>query len=261
MTDKANVLNLGPIGTGKTHALLTIPQKKKVGLIGLEPGVHNILTPQNWRCEEDRHLAYIAPAKTPFATMISNAKHINMLTPDQLQKMSKATANASDYMQFIHVLNLCEDYKCERCHTSFGAVDQWGDDWVLACDGLSGLSIMSMDLVVGAKPIKTQPEWGVAMDNLERLVGKWCYDTKCSFILIAHAEKEVNEVSGAMTIMAGTLGRKLAPKLPKFFDEVLLSRREGGNFYWSTVEPQADLKTRVLGWSDRIEPNYHKLWK
>lgn len=260
MSDKANVLNIGPIGTGKTHALLTIPRTKRVAVLGVEPGMHNILTPDKWRCEDDRHLAYVAPAKTSFATMVENAKKINLLGPEQLQRMSKATANASDYMQFIKILNICEQFKCDKCGEDFGSVDTWGPEWVFACDGLSGLSIMSMDLVVGAKPIKTQPEWGVAMDNLERLIGKWCYDTTCSFILIAHAEREVNEVTGALNITAGTLGRKLAPKIPKFFDEVLYSRREGPRFYWSTIEPQADLKTRVLGWKDDLKPDYSQLW-
>jgi hypothetical protein len=48
-------------------------------------------------------------------------------------------------------------------------------------------------------------------------------------------------------ITVSTLGRKLAPKIPRFFSEVIRARKDGaGKFFWSTQDSEADLKNRAL---------------
>jgi hypothetical protein len=131
-------------------------------------------------------------------------------------------------------------------------------------DSLSGVNIMAMNLVVGSKPVKHQGDWGVAMDNLERLVQKLCIDTKCHFVLIAHAERETDEVQGGSKIMAATLGRKLAPRLPRFFSDVVLADKQGTKFTWSTAAVGADLKARNLPIADGLPPDFGQIiasWK
>jgi hypothetical protein len=123
---------------------------------------------------------------------------------------------------------------------------------------------MAMNLVVGSKPVKSQADWGVAQDNLERLIQKLCIDTQCHFILIAHAEREVDEVAGGSKIMAATLGKKLAPRLPRFFSDVVLADRQGTKFTWSTAVAGADLKARNLPVADGLAPSFSQIiasWK
>ena len=251
---KTNVLITGPVGTGKTTSLLTIDTSKHPLLVlATEPGIDRILTHG-----DDCHWHYIAPAKTDWDTLIKNARLVNTNSNEALQKMTAAFSR-QEYQQFIDVLTTCSDFNCDVCQKNFGPVDALPENYVFAADGLSGLSIMSMDLIVGGKPVKTQPDWGVAMDNLERLLMKLTSDTVCSFVLISHVDREVDEVTGASKIMVSTLGRKLAPKVPRFFDEVVYCKRDGEEFWWSTTEAGVEVKSRRLPLSDEIKPDFERL--
>jgi hypothetical protein len=97
------------------------------------------------------------------------------------------------------------------------------------------------------------------MGNLERFISKCCADLKCSFVLIAHTEREYDEITGGSKLMVSTLGRRLAPKIPRFFDEVVLCRRERDKFFWTSVDNTADLKVRRLPFSDSIPPDFKPL--
>lgn len=250
---KVNVILLGPVGTGKTSSLKTIPKAgHPLFVIATEPGIENILEHSDL-C----HWHYIPPAAEEWDILIKNATMLNTMTNDQLQKTPGMNKNA--YRQFIDLLNACSDFKCVVCGKSFGGVDTFPEGATFAIDGLSGLSKMSMDLVTGGKPIASQPDWGAAMNNLERFLNKCCSDTRCNFVLISHVDREVDEVTGGTKIMVSTLGRKLAPKIPRFFDEAILCVKRGAKFFWSTTESGVDLKTRRLAFSDEIVPDFKPL--
>lgn len=259
--EKANILLEGPIGTGKTSSLKTILNEtdKELFVLATEPGIHTIL---GELAETDKtgrvHWHYVSPAKVEWDTLLSNASQINKLPMEALQKTNMSK---SEYKQFIEVLSALADFTCQRpdcpCgNKSFGPVDSWGPERVLAIDGLTGLSKMAMDLVTGAKPIKTLPEWGVAQDNLRRLLDKLTTDTACSFVLIAHMDKKQNQITGGTYLTVSTLGQALAPDIPKFFDEVIYAYRQGDGFFWSTVEANTDLKSRILPLEEEITPTF-----
>lgn len=247
---KHNTILVGPVGTGKTSSLRTV--KGPLFVLATEPGIESILTHTM-----DTHWRFIPPADPDWSIMVQNAKLVNTLTQEQLMK--QAGINRQDYRQFIDVLNCCADLKCDVCGQSFGAVDKLNDVWTFAMDGLSGLSTMSMDLVAGGKPTKTQADWGTAMDNIERLTMKLTGSTKCSFVLISHLDREYDELTGGTKLMVSTLGRKLAPRIPRFFDEVVYCHRIGGDFWWSSTEANVDLKVRRLPFSDKIRPDFGQL--
>lgn len=261
---KVNVLLLGEVGSGKTHSLRSIVEKakKKLFILSTEQGIESIIGKKSKggeiTCEDGCHYCYISPAKDEWETLKQNAKFINTMSMEQLQKMNGM--NKGKYAQFLEVLEALCDFKCDRCGESFGPVDEFGDDCFLALDGLTGLSQMVMDLTVGAKPIKTQPEWGAAMDTLHRIIRKLTSDLNCSFVLISHIAREKDEVSGSSQITVSTIGNKLAPEIPKPFDEVVLARREESDFYWSTTANNTLLKSRILPWSDKIEPDFSQFF-
>lgn len=132
----------------------------------------------------------------------------------------------------------------------------YGMNRVLVLDSLTGLSLMAMNLVTGSKPVKSLADWGVAIDNLERLITKLCVDTKCHFVLISHLERETDEVTGGTSLMASTLGRKLAPKLPRYFSDVIHVVRKADKFVWSTVTSNVDLKARNIALADNLPPSF-----
>ena len=137
--------------------------------------------------------------------------------------------------------------------------NDYGAKRFIIIDSLSGLNIMAMNLVVGSKPVKHQGDWGVAMDNEERLLIKLTTDVRVGFVLTAHLEREVDEVTGGVQLMASALGRKLAPRLPRFFSDVIQTKRDGKDFLWSTAATGVDLKARNVDISDRLPPNFGPL--
>jgi hypothetical protein len=250
---------LGPSGTGKTYSIRTLVDTGITPFcVFTEPGFEVL-----GDIPDDKlHWHYIPPASADWSALIDSAKKINTLSFESLSKMSDI--NKRDYNQFVTLLECLNSFTCQRCGKSFGAVDTWGPDRALVLDSLSGVNIMAMNLMVGSKPVKSQADWGVAMDNLERLIQKLCMDTRCHFILIAHAERETDEVLGGSKIMAATLGRKLAPRLPRFFSDVILTVKEGAKFTWSTAAIGADLKARNLPIADNLPPDFGQIitkWK
>jgi len=255
----ANILLLGETGTGKTHAIRTLLDAGITPfIIFTEPGMEVLgdLPP------EDCHWKYIAPASPDWDAMVDSAKKINQLPFQSIAKMEDI--NKRRYAQFIDVLQALHDFTCDRTGESFGDVATWGPDRAIVIDSLSGLNVMAMNLVVGSKPTKSMADWGMAMDNLERLVQKLCTDTNAFFILTGHLEREVDEVSGGVTLMASTLGRKLAPRLPRFFSDVIQTQRKGKDFFWSTATSNVATKARNLEWAENLPPSFVPLveaWK
>jgi hypothetical protein len=103
-----------------------------------------------------------------------------------------------------------------------------------------------MSLVVGGKPVRNQSDWGIAQDQVEKIVRMWTDNCRCHFVLIAHVERETDAILGGVKLMVSTLGKALAPKLPPMFSDVILTVREGSKFTWDTGSAMADVKTRNL---------------
>ena len=259
-----NILIAGPIGTGKTTTLRTLVEEcgKELFVIPTEPGIETILgdNSKGGPLPPDKcHWHYISPAEVDWQILIDNAKSVNTMSMADLQK--SPSANRNKFRQFIEMLTTLSNFKCDRTGEEFGPIDEFDEDKVIVIDGLSGMSQMAMDLTVGSKPIVTQPEWGAAMNTLLRLVRKLCYDSKCTFVLNAHIERQLDEAGRGTHMAVSTLGNKLAPELIKPFDEVIYSKRVADKFTWSTIEIEVDLKTRLLEWRDDYEPTFKHFFK
>lgn len=236
---------VGPVGVGKTAAIATwIEAGIKPFAIFTEPSFEVLGDAKHGNILKDMEFEYIPPANTSFDDILGSAKLINTLTMKGLSNLDDISKTKhTEFMKLVSVLN---DRK----------VESFGTNRVLVIDSMSGLNIMAMNLVVGSKPVKSMADWGIAMDNLERLIQKLCTGLRCHFMLTAHAEMERDEVTGQTFIMAGTLGRKLAPKIPRYFSDVVYVKREGVNFSWSTIEMGADLKARNLPYAAGLKPTF-----
>ena len=169
---------------------------------------------------------------------------------EDIQKIKSGVGKTDTRKPAMKLLNTLSNFKCERTGEAFGDVTTWDSNRALVWDSLSGINLLSMMLAIGYKPAAHQGEWGVAMNFIEQLLLKTTLDRKAFFILNAHVEKEINELTGISQIMVATLGRKLAPKIPRFFSEVVLAKRtikDGkASFTWFTVDSAVDLKNRSL---------------
>lgn len=261
-----NVMLVGATGTGKTTAICKLIEAGlNVRALFTEPGQESIFKYFADKGEDlppNFHWKYIAPAAPDFAAMIDSAKKINTLSFKALAELGDI--NKKKYGEFIDILTTLSRFISDRDGSDLGSADSWGTDAVLVVDSLSGLNMAAMNLVVGSKPAKSMADWGVAIDNLERLLTKLTTDLRCHFILTSHLERETDEVTGGTQLMASTLGKKLAPKLPRFFSDVVHCRREGDQFYWSTITTNVDLKARNLPLADKIKPDFGQIltsWK
>lgn len=250
-------LLLGPTGVGKTHSIRSLVE---CGLtpfvISTEPGVSSVLGDIS---ADKLHWKYIPPAVAGWDIMLSNASKIHTMSYKALSGLEQI--DRKNYGQFLEVVSACANFTCDRTGESFGSVDSWGTDRVLVLDSLSGLSKMAMNLVVGAKPTKNQGEWGVAMDNLERLIDRWTCGIPCHFIMTGHLEREKDEITGAIKNYPSTLGTKLPPKIPLLFDDCIMARRQGKEFHWTVNDPNTDLKSRHLPMEDKLNPTWVQVFE
>lgn len=254
---KHNILLEGAIGTGKTTSIKTILDHtdKEVFIIATEPGIEAILgSTDKSRC----HWHYISPAKTDWDTLIRNAKQVNTLTTDVLQKTPGQ--NRHEYQQFLELLATCANFVDDRTGEEFGMVDDWDESRVLIIDGLSGLSDMARNLSVGPKIILSLPEWLIAQQVILTFIKKLCADCGSNFILISHIAREKDEVTGGTTITVSTLGKALAPEIIKPFDEIVYTYKDGNKFRWSTMEGDVELKSRKLPMGSELEPDFGQLF-
>lgn len=253
--NQPTILLVGGSGTGKTYSIRTLLD---IGvtpfILCTEPGIESVLgdLPPD-KC----HWHYVAPGAASWTDLISASKKVNTLSNDALQKL--AGIDKTKYQQFIEILSACNNFTCDRTGESFGDVMTWGPERAFVLDSLSGLSIAAMNLAVGTKPVRTQPDWGTAMNNLEQFITTLSTAIPCWTVLIAHLEREKDEISGAVQLMPSTLGQKLSPKIGRFFDDTIHCIREGKDFRWSTITSNVDLKARNLPLSDKIPPSFRQI--
>lgn len=262
-----NVLIEGATGTGKTHALGTAAEA--VGEAGgeffalfTESGLETLLgfwTDRKLPVPPYVHWHVLARPQGSFTTLAESAGLINTLAQESLHKLQDP--KRTQHNQFVSLLKALASFEDHRTGANFGAVDSWGPNRVLAMDSLTGINPIALSLVVGGKPVKSQADWGIAQDQIEKLIRQLTDGCKCHFLLTAHVEREVDQVFGGIKITVSTLGRALAPKIPPMFSDVILSQREGTKFLWSTANTQADLKARNLPIADGLAPNFAPIFE
>lgn len=252
-------LLMGPPGCGKTTVLVTLALAGiDVFVVITEPnGVESLL--DAWEKHkapiEKLHWATVSPTAAGWKAMQEMGRMINAMSYKDLSEMKQGIGK-SEMKQFPQLLSLFENFKCERDGKEYGDVTTWDASRALVVDSLSGLNLIVMQHTVGFKPSPHQGEWGIAMNSLEMLLLKLTADVRCFFVLTAHVDKEPNELTGGTTIYASALGRKLAPKIPRFFSEVILARRAADKFLWSTASNEADLKNRALPVGSELFPSF-----
>ncbi len=261
-----NVLLMGPSGTGKTHSIGTLVDTGvEVFYLALESGMESLLgywTDRGKEIPANLHWHKLKAPKAGFAEAIKTATLINTMNLDTLAKA--VDPNKSSHNQFISLLEALNNFPDDRTNTKFGPVDGWDSSRVLVIDGLSGINRCAMSLVIGGKAVTNQSDWGIAQGQAERLLRQICDDCACHFVLIAHVERETDMVLGGVKLMAATLGKALAPKLPAMFSDVILATRTGTSWNWDTASAMADLKTRNLAIQASNPPSFAPLlakWK
>lgn len=256
----SKILLMGAGGTGKTYALRTLT---KAGItpfvLSLDPvGLESVGDLPDESC----HWHTIQPVTSSWATLIATANTLGALNYEGITKT--ADWEKGKQKRFINVLETLSKFTCDRCKQDFGMVDSWGTNRALVLDHFTELSMASKEWAVGSKLVLHEGEWQVAMNNIENFVRNLTLVCRCWVVLIAHIDRETDFVIGGTKIMVHTLGKKLAPKLPMLFSDVILARRTGSEFTWDTAAPEVDLKTRNLPIEAKLQPDFGQIvtkWK
>ena len=155
---------------------------------------------------------------------------------------------------------------------SYGNPRTWGPDDVLVIDSLTFMGnaifryVMSMNNRLGLP--KRQADWGEAMEMQEGVLA-YLYDesVKCNVVVNAHVTYASNDESGGIVKgYPSGLGTKLPPKIPRYFDHVLGTERQGvGSQVKYKLLTKAlgpmDLKSPVPNLANELEPDLAAYFK
>ena len=260
-----SVLLMGAAGSGKTWSLSTFVEAGlEVFVLGLEPNAADSLL-DSVRARNlpvgKIHFHEVVPAPATWDQMDLVAKEIQRSSYEDLSKI-KTGIGKSQMTHWLQLLQACKNFPDDLTGRSFGDVTEWGADRVLVIDSLSGLNQMARQFTVGLKPNMAQGEWGVAMELEGGLLRKLAADRGCFFVLIAHLDRNVDEITQATKVMPAALGNKLAPQIMKDFSEVVLARKVAvanqpePRYEWSTNDTLADLKNRALEARSSLPPSF-----
>jgi hypothetical protein len=243
-------LLMGESGTGKTYSIRT----------WIEAGVTPFIVFMDLQgvttmgdAKGMWHHAVITPGISDWSVLAGIAKTINETSFEGLAQ--KRGIDKKKHTQWYELMGLMANFR-DTEGKEFGDVCSWGPDRVLVLDGLSGLSDMAMANILGAQPVRSPGDYGVAMNNIESLLATLAHGCRCHVMLIAHQEPEQDEVAMQRRIMVSTLGRKLAPVLPRYFDDVVQAVRLGTKFSWTTTTPNTTLKAKHVPYKDELLPSF-----
>lgn len=266
-----SILLLGDVSSGKTDSLISfleIPGKELFVVVTEPTGVETLLDSVKRRQRisgmsdmlDRLHFKLIRPAKPAISTLYSQAVIANSHTADAMQQLQGPSLNKKAYTQYIDLIRCLADFRCDRTGQLYGDVTTWDDNRMLAIDSLSGLNHMVQKTVAGNRLSVTQPEIQIIQNAIHELITT-LIGLDCYFALTAHVEWEKDELLMKTRVMASTIGRRLAPKIPINFSEAVRTRRDQDKFLWSTDEPDTTVKWRALPRSDDLPADFKQLVK
>jgi hypothetical protein len=257
----SKVLLEGEGGTGKTTSLRTAAEAPGIeGLFGIFTDAGMVQATASPKV----HYKYISPAGSSWKELRNMAQKSNQLGAEGLIKVD---GEKQKFTQALQVIDTCNRFVCD-CHgEDFGDAAEWGTDRILAIDNLTGFSKMSRYLLVGARTAMSLPEIYNAQGNAGRFLDYLAMEIPCHFILVAHIAQDRDEFTARVTTYPDTpgLGNKLRPLLSPNFSDVILAKRVGSTFTWTTVEEGAHgLKANNLAWAAEQPQDFAPLlrrWK
>lgn len=203
------LLVLGNSGTGKTGALASLAAAGyRLFICDFDNGLDILLDPKVLAPEHRSNIFYKPLQDKP-------VKVGDRLVP-------RATA-WSDFMKALG------DWR--EGTESLGNFTTWGERDVLVVDSLTFATQRAFDdalQLAGRLGQRAQiQDFGAAMENieamLEMLYGAAC---TCNVIMTAHLMMQGDEMSGAKKAVPLVLGQKLAPKIPRLFNNMILAEKK-----------------------------------
>lgn len=114
---------------------------------------------------------------------------------------------------------------------NLGGIGTWGSDVFLVIDSLSLMSRAAMHQVLALNNrLASGPEqrdWMLAQNNVENMLAALFSDSvRCNVIVTAHVV-QIEDANGVNQGFPQTLGKSLSPRIPRYFNTMLLVKTSG----------------------------------
>jgi len=258
-----NVIVMGPSGTGKTYSLKTlVATGLETFVVFTEPGLETLLGAYIDNGEpipDNLHYHYIQPKTLGFGHLRSQADQIGKFDLSGLGKMKDM--NRAKNNQMTDLYDVLSDFPDQKDGKKYGSADSWTNGCVLVIDSVSGLVRMLFDMQVGVKPVRDVSDWGVVQQALMSFIHKLTSGCICHVVLIAHVEREIDQILGGNKIAISVPGKAIGATILQPFSDVILASRENTSFYWDTANSQADVKTRNLKIQSKLPADFEAIYE
>lgn len=262
-------LLFGDSGDGKTHVVRSLLRAGVQPIVqATEPGMRALAACDNPACSVCKGVP--AGATIPWNYIAPNGGDLDVLkqqvewigTRDQKFLCNiNDTNRAKSFTQYATLVKNLENF-VDSEGKSWGPVHSWGTDRAYVLDGLTEVGTFAMDLFVGRRPLYDKSDYQVAqrivLNTVKLLIG-----LRCHVIILAHLDAG-EDVLGRPKSTVLSVGKKLAPELPRLFDDMPFAYREGDKFFWSTAKFGITSKGRNLPIKDAMNPDFGAIvesWK
>lgn len=258
---KVCLMGLG--GTGKTYALGTLcdwaeKHEFEVAILFTENGLETLLGYFRDHGREPPVCAYWHQQGTKpisLKALLNAADQVGKLSYEALAK-STDTNRGGESNAFWKILQSCSDFKDDRTGKSLGAVDVFPRNRIFVIDSLTELSNAAFKMQVGARPMASPGDYGVAQSNLMNFLRLCTQGLECPFVLTAHVDRETDQVTQSTKIMIKAIGKALATEIPTLFSDVIYTVREIDKFSWDLAAYGVDVKSRSLPYKSKLPPDF-----
>lgn len=263
-----NVLIEGFPGAGKTHSIRTLIEEEiPTFCLFTDPHGPQVFLDPKWRAGLSPaqlsciHYTHIRPIASSWKSLSKAADQINKFSYEQLSSL-KEGIEKNHCQQMGEIISASFKF-IDQNGENFGPIDEIGEKlfpYAVVLDNLSGLGRASRFQTVGFKPGLHQGEWGVLMVQFENYILNCVNSIPGLFVAITHLDRETDEVTGKTGIFPHAPGRKLAPNLGQHFSDVLLAKKSGEKWFWSTTETGYEgLKQENFSWGKELSPSFKPL--
>lgn len=229
---------IGSSGAGKTGALTSLVKAGyELRIIDMDNGLDALIN----HCREEN----------------LNLSQIQYQTfRDRIKMTSAGTQVKGSPKAYVHAMSSLETWPDDSSDPA-----EWGKDKILVIDSLTNMGMAAMRWAKAANPATKDPrQWyKTAQDLLEDLLANVTSDDfKTNVIVISHVEITESK-DGMIKGYASAIGKALGPKMPRFFNTLLLSetRGTGSNIkrmIHTVPTAMVDVKTPA---PMRLENSYH----
>lgn len=252
-SDLVKLLVVGNSGTGKTGALASLAAAGfRLFIADFDNGLDILLDP-----------TVLDPKHRPNV-------YFKSLQDRPIKVGDKLIQRATAWQDFTKALgNWTEEVDGKS--VSMGNVTTWGRNDVLVVDSLTFATQRAFDdaLQLGGRLGQRAQiqDYGAALESIEAML-ELLYSSACTcnVVMTAHLMMQGDELSGAKKALPNVLGQKLAPKVPRFFNNMILAEKiamgNSAKRRFKTVgTAMVDLKVSKPGLvPNEIEPDLAKLF-